>query len=80
MAVQTKFDALGASSYIAIFVGEAVVFLSHLIWLGRSRNVGPEATSAASTPDGSATESTESVVVEEIHVLTKDVKLGQSPV
>ena len=42
--------------------------------------MGPEATFAGPIPDGSATESTESVVVEEVHVLTKDAKLGQSPV
>lgn len=94
MAVQNEFDPLGASSYIAIFVAESVVFLSHLIWLARSRNVELENTSAGPTPDGSQAASIESVVVkeihvptkapgvtvEEIHVTTKDWKIEQSPV
>lgn len=78
VAAQNEFDPLGASSYIAIFVCEAIVFFSHWIWLARHRIVRRENTSAGIIPDESLTASTESVVVEEVRVFTKDSQLAQS--
>ena len=80
MAVQDEFDPLGASTMIALFVGEAAVFISHLIWLARFRSVRvePEATSSGLTPEESVTASSESVTVERSHILTKDFKIAQA--
>lgn len=80
VAVQNKFDPLGASSYIAIFIGEAIVFLSHWTWLARHRNVRLENTSPGVAPDESVTASTERVVIEEAQVFTKNSQTAKSPV
>ena len=76
MAVQNNSDPLGAPLYIVIVVGGAVVFLTHLIWLARFRNVSLEATSAGLTPHESATASPESVTT--VHASVKDSRLAQS--
>lgn len=63
---------------IALFVGEAAVFISHLIWLARFRGVRLEATPASLTPEESVTASTESVTIERSHIMAKDSKIAQA--
>ena len=92
MACQDTFDPLGASSYIAILAAEAVVFLSHLVWLARGRGVRGVATSAgpdsgesvAASAEGGAVEDVKAmpegsrirVVVEEVKGSTRDSEGG----
>ncbi len=63
---------------IALFIGEAAVFISHLIWLARFRGVRLEATPAGLTPEESVTASTESVTVKRSHIMTKDLEIAQA--
>ena len=51
LVVQPEFDALGISDFIAILVGEGVVFLAQPLWLYRTRATRRKARSAGQTYD-----------------------------